>query len=138
MIGTCAVFLRSLIICASSNPVMPGHADVENQQCELVGDQREQRLIGRFGADQPVVGIVEYRLEDSEIFRLVVDDQNVDWVRAGTRARGEAVGVRERDPRSVEAAAARRGVRSAVGRIIGKATPASATSSWSVFTGLAM
>src|SRR6266404_2994211 len=54
------------------------HADVENEESKFVSEQRKQRLFSGLGPNQPVTGSVQDRLEDGQIFRLVVNDQDVD------------------------------------------------------------
>ena len=54
------------------------HVDVEDHEGEFMGHEGQERLVGRFGADQAVAGVVENRFEDGEVLRLVVDDQDVD------------------------------------------------------------
>ena len=43
-----------------------------------MGDQLQQRLLARVGPDHPVAGIVQHGLENLQVLRLVIDDQNVD------------------------------------------------------------
>ena len=49
MIGTCAVFLRCLIMLGQLEAAHPRHLDVEDQQGEFFGHQRKQRLVGGLG-----------------------------------------------------------------------------------------
>ena len=55
---------------------------------ELIDEQRKQRLVGRFGFDQPVGGVVQDGFENGEVLGLIVHDQNVD--RAVARRSGRA------------------------------------------------
>ena len=55
-----------------------GHADVEDEQREFLGDQREQRLVGGFRADEPITRVGQHGFEHGEVFRLIVHDQDVD------------------------------------------------------------
>ncbi len=43
-----------------------------------MSEQRKQRLFGGLGPNQAVTGVVQDRLEDGQIFRLIVNDQDVD------------------------------------------------------------
>jgi hypothetical protein len=54
------------------------HLDVEHQQREFLGDEREQRLVRGAGAHQAVGRVFQHGLERDEIFRLVIDQQDVD------------------------------------------------------------
>ena len=53
------------------------HADIEHDDREVVGEQCQQRFVGRLGAHQPVVRRSQHRLERIEIARLIVDEENV-------------------------------------------------------------
>ena len=132
MIGTCSVFLRCLISCASSKPGHAGHADVEDEQGELLCDQREQRLIGRFRAHEPVTRIVQDGFQYRQVFRLIVYDQNIDrivvQVNRGRAAAGSRAGCA---PVLPEGGSAERADSS-------KQPHAHERRSWSVLTGLAM
>ena len=61
MIGTRAVFLRALDHLRQLEAGHARHPDVEDQQGELLGHEREQRLVGGLGAHQPVARRVEQR-----------------------------------------------------------------------------
>ena len=78
MIGTWEVFLRSLIIWASSMPVTPGIRMSRMSKRELIHEQRKQRLVGGFGFDQPVGRVVQDGFENGEVLWLIVHDQDID------------------------------------------------------------
>ncbi len=59
------------------------HADVENEETKFVSEQRKQRLFSRRGPDQPVTWVVQNSFEHGQIFRLIVNDQDVDGRLAG-------------------------------------------------------
>ncbi len=65
-------------------PIHAGQPDIQDEESEFFHDERVQRLIGGSGPDQPVVWVVEDGFEHGEIFRFIVDDQDVD----GTRVKG--------------------------------------------------
>ena len=45
------------------------------------------RLVGGFGPDQPVGGIIKQRFENGEVFRLIIHDHDVDGVLYGQLVR---------------------------------------------------
>ena len=51
-----------------------------------------KRLVGGFGPDQPVGGVVQDSLEYREIFRLIVHDQDIDGLIAKADAGAAAAG----------------------------------------------
>jgi hypothetical protein len=107
-------------------PAHVGHADVEDEQPEVLGHQRQQRVVGAGGAHQAVAGIVEDRLEHLQVGGLVVDDEDVDAAVGDDRGQRAALrlgGGRGGTPEGTDD-----GVRRfAVHGVSGRATPASAT-----------
>ena len=73
-----------------------GHVDIEHEQGEFLGDQRKQRLVGGFGADQAVAGIVQDGFEDGQVLRLVVHEQDVDGLVVRGHRRRCACGLERR------------------------------------------
>jgi hypothetical protein len=64
------------------------HADVEDQQREFLGHQRQQRLVGRLGPHQSIARRIEHCLEHREVLRLVIHDQDVDGCIGDRRKHG--------------------------------------------------
>jgi hypothetical protein len=60
--------------------VHPRHVDVEQDDREVVGEQRPQRLPPAVGADDVLPQFLQHRLQRQELVRLVVDDEDVDFV----------------------------------------------------------
>ncbi len=54
------------------------HADVEDEEGEFIVEQRMQRFFRGCRPNQPVIRIVQDSLQDGQIFRLIVNDQDVD------------------------------------------------------------
>src|SRR5215813_3690799 len=54
------------------------HADVENEQSKLVSEQCKQCLLSGRGPNQPVTGVIQNGLENGQVFRVIVNDQDVD------------------------------------------------------------
>lgn len=54
------------------------HADIKNDESELVSEQRKHHLFSGLGPNQPVTRIVQARLENGQIFWFIVNDQDVD------------------------------------------------------------
>ena len=121
-----------------------GHADVQDEQGEFLGDEREQRLVGGFGPDQPVAGVVQDGFEHGEVLRLIVHDQDVDrarhanggrWI-AARRLRCELVRSSARCWRCVSMFMAV--TPSCLDLVQRNSHTRISDSSWSVLTGLAM
>jgi hypothetical protein len=60
-----------------------GHLHIEDQHREFFSQQRQKRILGGLSFNQTVSRIVQDGLEDRQILRLVIDDQDVDEIKSG-------------------------------------------------------
>ncbi len=73
--------------------IHPRHLDVEDHRREFVPQQREQRFVGRLGANQRASARLEHGLERVEVAPIVVDEEDLD-VRVTVHARVHPVAHR--------------------------------------------
>jgi len=62
-----------------------GHANVHEDDGNVMLEEVFERLFGRGGLDQPLAQLGENRLVAQELGRLVVDQQDIDLVLRGHR-----------------------------------------------------
>jgi hypothetical protein len=60
--------------------VHTGHHHVQEDDGEIVAEQALQRLLPGVGLDQVVAGVLQHRLEGEQVIRLVIDQQDVDFL----------------------------------------------------------
>ena len=60
--------------------VHAGHLDVEHQRRKIMTHDAQQRLFGGRRANERAVRVAQHHLENVEVSRLVVDDQDLRFV----------------------------------------------------------